>query len=222
MKAVRRVDFELNRRCAGTFRMMFGNGMGRLLLAVALGAAGASAGCGSKTATAIGRISTDADIRTDADFSVCSGTPAVHYAPGISVLSDSGAYRAAILTASTDQGSGAPVPTAAIGYDTFTVSVTSVAPVTDGGAGTDAGAPPEGLTMTTPPIGGNGKPADPYMPVHLHGASTIPSITAQGGGAFSVAAIDFFMAGYWELYLQLTPPGGAADPLTFKICIPDD
>jgi len=76
--------------------------------------------------------------------------------------------------------------------------------------------------MTTPPIGGSGKPADPFMPVHGHGAATVPTITAQGGGAFSVAAIDFFMAGYWELYLNLTPPGGAVDPLTFKICIPGD
>ena len=211
------MDFELNRRCAGTFRTMVGHGRGRLLLALTLGVAGASAGCGSKTATAVGRIS------TDADFSVCSGTPAVRYAPGLSVLSDSGAYRAAIVTASTDQVSGAPVPTAAIGYDTFTVAVTSVTSGTDAGAGADAGAPPpDGLTMSTPQIGGTGKPADPYMPQHGHGASTVPAVTAQGGGAFSVAAIDFFMAGYWELYLDLTPPGGAADPLTFKICIPDD
>ena len=184
---------------------------------LSLGAAGASAGCGSKTATVIARIS------TDADFSVCSGTPAVRYAPGISVLSDSGAYRAAIVTASTDQGSVAPVPTAAIGYDTFTVAVTSVTSGLDAGAGGDAGAPaPDGLTMTTPPIGGSGKPADPFMPMHGHGAATVPTVTAQGGGTFSVAAIDFFMAGYWELYLELTPPGGAADQLTFKICIPDD
>ena len=206
------MDSELNRRCAGTFRTMVGKGMGRLLLALSLGSAGASAGCGSKAATVVGRIS------TDADFSVCSGTPAVRYAPGISVLSDSGAYRAAIVTASTDQGSGAPVPTAAIGYDTFTVAVTSV---TDGG---EAGAPsPDGLTMALPPIGGSsGKPADPYMPQHGHGAATVPTLTAQGGGGFSVAAIDFFMGGYWELYLDLTPPGGAVDPLTFKICIPVD
>jgi hypothetical protein len=208
------MDSELNRRCPGTFRTMIGNGMGRLLLALSLGAAGASAGCGSKTATVIGSIS------TDADFSVCSGTPAVRYAPGISVLSDSGAYRVAIVTAATDQSSGAPVPTAAIGYDTFTLAVTSV---TDGGAGGDAGAPaPDGLTVTTPPIGGSGKPADPYMPQHGHGAATVPAVTAQGGGVFSVAAIDFFMGGYWELYLNLTPPGGTVDPLTFKICIPDD
>jgi hypothetical protein len=194
---------------------MVGNGMGRLLLVLSLGSAGASAGCGSKAAAVVGQIS------TDADFSVCAETPAVHYAPGISVLSDSGAYRAAIVTASTDQGSGAPVPTAAIGYDTFTMAITSV---TDGGAGADAGAPPpDGLTMALPLIGGSsGKPADPYMPLHGHGAATVPTITAQGGGAFSVAKIDFFMGGYWELYLDLTPPGGAVDPLTFKICIPVD
>jgi hypothetical protein len=214
METVPRMDFELNRRCAGTFTTMVGNGMGRLLLTLSLGAA-ASAGCGSKTETTVGQI-----MSTDADFSVCSGTPAVRYAPGISVLSASGAYRVAIEAASTDQGATAPVPTAAIGYDTFTVAVTSVA---DGGAGSDAGAPPPGgLTMGTPPIGGTGEPADPYMPQHGHGASTIPTVTAQGGGAFSVAAIDFFMGGYWELYLELTPPGGAVDPLTFKICIPDD
>jgi hypothetical protein len=189
---------------------MSGNSLRRLVLALSVGAAG----CGSKTATVTGPIS------TDADFSVCSGTPAVRYAPGISVLSDSGAYRVAVQAASTDQVTGAPVPTAAIGYDTFTMTVTSVI---DGGAGPDGGAPPpEGLTLTLPPLGGSGKPADPFMPVHQHGAATVPTITAQGGGAFSVAAIDFFMAGYWELYLDVTPPGGAADPLTFKICIPDD
>jgi len=187
---------------------MIGNGGGLLVLAASLGAVAA---CGSKTATVTGPNS------TDADFSVCAETPAVHYAPGMSVLSESGAFRAAIEAASTDQASGAPVPTAAIGYDTFTMTVTSV---TDGA---DAGTPPPvGLTMTTPSIGGNGKPADPFMPVHGHGAATVPTITAQGGGAFSVAAIDFFMAGYWELYLNLTPPGGAVDPLTFKICIPSD
>ena len=152
--------------------MMVGNGLGSILLAVRW-EPGVVGGCGSKTATVTGPVS------TDADFSVCSGTPAVRFAPGMSVLSASGAYRVAIQAASTDQATGAPVPTAAIGYDTFTVTVTSVA---DGGAGSDAGAPPpEGLTMTTPSIGGSGKPADPFMPVHGHGAATVPTITAQGG-----------------------------------------
>ena len=124
----------------------------------------------------------------------------------------------AIASAVTDQGAGAAqVPTAAIGYDTFTMAVTSVV---DGGA--DAGAvAPDGLMMTTPAVP-DSVPADPYMPRHGHGASTVPAITAQGGGLFSVAAIDFFMGGYWQLYLDLTPSGGAADPVTFDICIPTD
>jgi hypothetical protein len=156
----------------------------------------------------------------DADFSVCSGTPAVRYASGISVLSKSGAYRASIEAATTEQGSALPVPTAAIGYDTFTVAV---AAVTDGGAGSDAATPPpDGLTMTTPVISPSGVPADPYMPQHGHGAATVPTITPQGGGQFSVAKIDFFMGGYWQLYLDLTPPGGAADRVTFEVCIPSD
>ena len=205
MTAVARMDPELNRWCAGTFS---------LLLAVMLGAVGGAGGCGSKTA----KVTTP--LSTDADFSVCAGTPAVHYASGISVLSKSGAYRVSIVSASTDQGSGAPVASAAIGYDTFTVAVASV---TDGGAGSDAAAPPpDGLTMTTPAIGPSGVLADPYMPQHGHGASTVPTITPQGGGRFSVAAIDFFMGGYWQLYLDLTPPGGAADRVTFEVCIPND
>jgi hypothetical protein len=173
------------------------------------------AGCGSK-----GNGTTTSALNFDADFSVGATSPqAVRYAPGISVVSTSGAYRAAITSASTDQGSGSPVPTAAIGYDTFAVEVTTV---TDGGTGADAGAPaPDGLVMAPPPTSPT-YPADPYMPVHGHGASTVPAVTAQGGGLFSVANIDFFMAGYWELYLELTPPGGTSDPLTFKICIPDD
>ncbi len=204
---------ELCGRRSATFQVMGSRGraLGLLpMLALAL-----DAGCGSKS------TGVQSQLSTDADFSVCANAPdAVHYAPGISVVSTSGALRAAITSATTAQTGAAPVPTAGVGYDSFTVAITSVA---DGGAGSDAGtAAPDGLTLTTPPISPTGIPADPYMPVHKHGASTVPTITAQGGGVFSLSAIDFFMAGYWELYLDATPPGGAADPLTFKLCIPDD
>jgi hypothetical protein len=212
MTAVARMDFELNRVRAGTFKVMVTHARGRLLPALAVCAL-AALGCGSKTTTVT------APLSMDADFSVCSGTPGVHYAPGIGVLSASGAYRATIEAASLDQDAGAPVSTVAIGYDTFTVTVASV---TDGGVGADAGSPPpDGLTMTTPAIPAS-VPADPFMPQHGHGAATVPTITPQGGGQFSVAKIDFFMGGYWQLYLDLTPPGGAADRLTFEICIPTD
>jgi hypothetical protein len=205
---------ELCRGRGATFHVMGSRGWQRApWLPLAVASLSLTAGCGSKSSTVTSALF------TDADFSVCSGTPAVRFVSGMSVLSASGAYRAAIESASTDQGSGAPVPTAAIGYDTFTVAVTSV---TAGGAGADAGAPaPDGVMMTTPPVSQT-YPADPYMPAHGHGASTIPTITAQGGGLYSVAAADFFMGGYWQLYLELTPPGGSADPVTFDVCIPDD
>ena len=62
------------------------------------------------------------------------------------------------------------------------------------------------------------------MPVHKHGGATIPAImAAQGGGVFTVSGIDFFMGGYWELYLDLQPAGAAtADRVTFSICIAAD
>ncbi len=151
----------------------------------------------------------------DADFSVCSGTPALPYTAGMSVLSASGSYRATITAASTVDSSGASAPTAAIGLATFTVGITTGG---EAGAGTAAG----GVTMTVPPSPSQ-VPADPYMPVHKHGASTSPVIADQGSGLFGVSNVYFFMGGFWELYLDLTPAGAAtADRVTFQICIPAD
>ncbi|HSS37675.1 MAG TPA: hypothetical protein VLT58_02795, partial [Polyangia bacterium] len=141
--------------------------------------------------------------------------PAVPFTAGLSVLSASGAYRVTIQDATATDSSGAATAGAGIGYDTFTVAVTSAA---DGGAG----ASTDGLTIGVPAIPGE-VPADPYMPVHKHGSSTIPAIAGQGGGVFAVSAINFFMSGYWELYLDLHPAGVAtADRVTFSICIPAD
>lgn len=151
----------------------------------------------------------------DADFSVCSGTPAVPFAPGMSVISASGAYRATVPTAVTVDNAGVSTATAAIGNSTFTVAISAAA---DGGAG----ASTDGLTMTIPPSPSE-VPADPYMPAHKHGASFSPTITTQGTGLFTVAGIDFFMGGYWQLYLDLATPGATApDRVTFEICIPND
>jgi hypothetical protein len=201
---------ELGRAAVGTFQAMT---RGWLPLAL-LAAAGMSLDCGSKAATSTATL-----LPTDADFVACEGTPAVRFAPGVSVVSASGAYRATLETASTDQGGNTPVSTAAIGFDTFTISVNVVG---DGGVASDAGlAAPDDLAMAAPPKT-QAIPADPYMPLHGHGGSTIPAITAQGSGLYSVGDLDFFMGGYWELFLDLTPPGGTADLVTFPICIPDD
>lgn len=186
------------------------------------GARAAALVCLGGLATTIAACGSGSPSRTgsglsgmDADFSVCAMTPAVDYAPGISVASMSGAYTATLQSATTTDGrGGAPVQTAAIGYGTFTVAITPTA---------DAGMPGaiDGLTMSIPPVP-TGVPADPYMPQHGHGGSTIPTITSQGGGVFAVSNIDFFMGGYWQLYLDLQPAsGGPADRVTFLICIPN-
>ena len=143
-----------------------------------------------------------------ANFSVCAGSPAVHYVAGMSVASASGAYRAALESAITTATGAGPIQIAAIGYDAFAVSVTAVG---DGGA--DAGIP-DGLTMTATSL--------PWMPVHMHGASTLPTVSTQGNGTFNVADIDFFMGGYWQLPLNLIPASGATDSVVFLICIPDN
>jgi hypothetical protein len=123
-----------------------------------------------------------------------------------------------LQAASTDQGGPKPLPTAAIGLGRFTVAITLSA----GDAGADAGAPaPDDLAVAAP-AKTQTIPADPYMPVHGHGGSTVPAITAMGGGLYSVGNLDFFMGGYWDLYLNLTPAGGTADLVTFPICVPSD
>jgi hypothetical protein len=209
--------FELKRPPCGTFRSMGERRSRRALrglaLALALTMGAGAAGCGSNAAP------TGPPPITDADFAVCEGTPAIHFAPGIAVLSASGAYRVSLQAASTAQaGATTPVPTAAIGLGAFTVAVTLAA----GDAGADAGMPaPDDLSMMAPPKT-QAVPADPYMPIHGHGGSTVPTITAQGAGVYSVGNLDFFMGGYWDLYVELTPAGGTPDLVTFPICIPDD
>jgi hypothetical protein len=149
----------------------------------------------------------------DASFMACTGTPAVGYSPGMSAVSASGAYRATITAATSVDSSGATIPTVGIGHTTFSLTV---------GAAGDGGAAPDGPTMSIPAVPGD-VPADPYMPVHKHGGSTIPLVAAQGPDTFSVSGIDFFMGGYWELYLDLQAPGATAkDRVTFSICVPSD
>ncbi|HVT08733.1 MAG TPA: hypothetical protein VHO67_14850 [Polyangia bacterium] len=174
-------------------------------------ASGLAAGCGGGANSA----GTGGTSGRDASFAVCSGTPAVPFTPGLSALSASGAYRVTIQDATATDATGATTPGAGIGHDTFTVAV---GPAADGGVA----APIDGMTMGVPSIPGE-VPADPYMPVHKHGGATIPAVAAQGGGVFAVSGIDFFMSGYWELYLALQARGAAtADRVTFSICIPAD
>jgi hypothetical protein len=97
---------------------------------------------------------------------------------------------------------GAPADDApAIGLNSWTIAMTNA-----------GGVPVTDMTVT----------ADkPRMPIHGHSALTFPAVTPQDGGVYVVSGINFFMAGYWELTLQLQPAAAAPDRVVFPICVPE-
>lgn len=132
------------------------------------------------------------------DFSVCKDTAGIPYAPGIFVTSRLGGYVATLVSAVTD---GPPqVDSPQIGKGTWVVSVT------DASTGT-----PADVTLTSD---------RPWMPKHNHGAPTDPVVTPGEPGMFTISGLDFFMAGYWQLKLNLMPTSGDPDDATFSICVP--
>jgi hypothetical protein len=136
------------------------------------------------------------------DFSACAGTPAVVYAPGLSQVSTSGAFTATVLAASTEASPGAPpVDAPAIGLNRWTIAISDA-----------AAAAVTNMTVS----------ADkPRMPIHGHSSLKFPQVAPEDGGVYVVSEIDFFMAGYWEMGLELSPADGPADRIAFPICIPE-
>jgi hypothetical protein len=136
------------------------------------------------------------------DFTGCAETPAQTYAPGLAQVSTGGGFTGTLTAASTEESPGAPaVDAPAIGFNRWTVAITDA-----------GGAPVMDLTVT----------ADkPRMPIHGHSSRMFPQVAAEAGGVYVVSGIDFFMAGYWEMGLELAPAAGAADRIAFPICIPE-
>jgi hypothetical protein len=159
---------------------------------VIAGGAIAFAGCGSDG------HQHDAGAHMDADFAICQETPAVMYTPGMTVTSTSGAYVAALVSAVTE--GTPPIPSVEVGVDTWEVSVTDA-----------ASGMPAAVTLTA---------QRPTMPLHGHGAPIDPVVTPGSAGTFTISMIKFFMAGYWEFKMDLQPATGAADRVTFAICVP--
>ncbi|HVY45518.1 MAG TPA: FixH family protein, partial [Minicystis sp.] len=56
------------------------------------------------------------------------------------------------------------------------------------------GEPVDGLTVT----------GQPWMPDMGHGASTNPTVEAEGGGVYRFDRVELFMPGRWELRASLT------------------
>lgn len=56
------------------------------------------------------------------------------------------------------------------------------------------------------------------MPAHGHSSPTVPTVTAQPGGGYSVGPISLFMPGLWEVTID-AEHGGTRDSATFAFCV---
>jgi hypothetical protein len=57
----------------------------------------------------------------------------------------------------------------------------------------------------------------PYMPDHRHG-TTVPTITPQSDGTYSVTLINLFMTGLWQVTVTAMS-GGTTDSAMFSFCV---
>jgi hypothetical protein len=113
------------------------------------------------------------------------------YTEAVTRTSAKGTYVATVTTSN-------PSPPAK-GSDSWTVQIDDA-----GGAAID------GLTIGVVP----------FMPDHGHGTTVRALVTADGGGVYVMAPLYLYMEGYWEVTLNLQPPGGTPDTVMFPVCIP--
>lgn len=84
------------------------------------------------------------------------------------------------------------------GDNTWTVMVTDA-----------AGTPMEGITVD----------AKPWMPDHGHGTAVEETVTDMGGGEYEIDPLNLFMAGFWEVTLEITDAEGNADEVMIGVCV---
>lgn len=69
-----------------------------------------------------------------------------------------------------------------------------------------SGAPMTGLDLTV----------GPWMPDHGHGSPVQVNVTEVGDGEYLVEPLNLFMAGYWEITVEIEDP---EDSVMFKVCV---
>lgn len=58
---------------------------------------------------------------------------------------------------------------------------------------------------------------NPWMPLHQHGSSIVPTITSNGDGTYAVS-LYFFMPGLWQIYL-VAQTASVTDSAEFSFCL---
>jgi hypothetical protein len=114
----------------------------------------------------------------------------VDYTPELTRTSASGDWKAVLVTSEP----GPPIK----GTNTWTVRVL------DG-----AGTPRDDVTVTV----------RTFMPDHNHGSTVKAKVTPMGGGVYQVAPLYLYMAGLWQVTLDIDAPA-VPDSVMFPICIP--
>jgi hypothetical protein len=72
---------------------------------------------------------------------------------------------------------------------------------------------------TATPVDGLTVKVTPFMPDHNHGTSVKAAVTPMGSGGYSITPLYLYMAGYWEITLDITPATGSSDSVVLPICI---
>jgi hypothetical protein len=134
---------------------------------------------------------TSADGGDDATFFSCdTETRATREPVGLDKMSKMGTFDVKVTA-------GSPDP-AVKGPNTWTVQI-------DDGTG----APVDGLTLKV----------TPFMPDHNHGTSVKATVTPMGSGGYAITPLYLYMAGYWEVTVDITPATGSSDSVVLPICI---
>jgi hypothetical protein len=58
-----------------------------------------------------------------------------------------------------------------------------------------------------------------YMPDHGHSSPITPIVTAMADGRYGIAPLYFFMAGLWQVTLDVTTSAGVNDAGMFSFCV---
>lgn len=166
------------------------------LAGAALAALSVTLGCASHDEAS----TADTGKASETGLVTCVGDPrATPYQPGLERTSATGAFRVRFVSAKPSS------PT--VGINSWVVAVFDAkgAPVVDAKfpARADWGAWPNGVWL--------------FMPHHGHGASSAPTITANGDGTYTIGDIDFMMPGLWELTLRIEKT--VIDDVTVGFCV---
>jgi hypothetical protein len=75
------------------------------------------------------------------------------------------------------------------------------------------------LDANNQPVTGAMIKVTPFMPDHGHGTSVVPQVTPMGDG-YTVTPLYLFMAGLWQVTIEVDSSPAGADSAVFYFCIP--